>query len=115
VTERGALEEEAERLWAEVESGWEESARHDAFLEHCASHRLLASAARRYRARLDQQPGDAVATRMQQRIIFLASQPLAALAGRPRAASPLSRSRWFAVVVLLSAVAGVVGGMLFVR
>jgi hypothetical protein len=105
------LDAEAERLWGEVQAGWQDPARHDAFVKHCSAAGLLAAAGRRYRLRLDEAPGDAEAARMQQRILTMAAAALAPLAAqRPAAAA---RGRFLLWAVIIGVAAGIVGSLVW--
>jgi len=105
----GALDERAEELWQDVERGWLDQTRHDAFVQYCSRAGLLAGAGRRYRERLDRERDESVATRMQQRIVNMATQMLGPH-GTPT--QPITRTRWFAAVVVVVAVVGALGGLL---
>lgn len=107
------LDEAAEAIWREVLSSWDEEPRHLVFLKHCAATGALAAAGRRYRDRLTADPADAMAQAMQRKVLAMA----AAMLGpppRPPARSFLS-SRWFYVILAVGLLAGMVGGILFVR
>lgn len=108
--ELAALDERGAALWADLGAHWQDDARHDAFLKHCASVGRLAPAGRCYRQRLDEHPGDEIATRMQGRVVGMAS---AALAPSRSAAPPINRSNWFWWVVLVCALGGAAAGLFF--
>jgi hypothetical protein len=91
------LEGAAAALWQELEGAWQDEARHDAFVKHCSQAGLLGPAGRLYRERLDRDPADAIAARMQKRIVAMAT---AALAPIRAPAAPLTQRRWFAWLVL---------------
>jgi len=106
------LDSEGDRLWHEVETVFADPARHDRFVHHCGASGTLPAAARRYRDWLVAHPDEGddqaaadrvVASKMIQRITFLALQPLA------QAARPV-RKRFgrgtLALVVLLAALVG---------
>jgi hypothetical protein len=108
------LDERGEALWAEILRDFPDEARHEAFAKHCAAKGLLGAAGRRYRERLDRDPGDPVAGRMRDRIVGMATAALAGLT-RPVPAAPVTRSRLFWVVIVLFLIAGGMAGMLFAR
>jgi hypothetical protein len=66
-----AGDEEARRLFARAEEAWGETARHEAFIEHCSRTAQLPYAARRYRERLTRNPDDAVARAQQARVVTI--------------------------------------------
>ena len=51
-----ALDAQGDQLWDQLRASWQDEARHDAFLKHCATAGSLAVAGRRYRQRLDEDP-----------------------------------------------------------
>jgi hypothetical protein len=106
------LDQTATTLYAACEAVWEDDARHDKFVKYCSSAGLLAAAAREYRAYLEQHPGDAVATKMQQRIVNMASL-LLSTHKPPR--KPVTSSRGFVIAVGLAAIAGIIGAILYGR
>jgi hypothetical protein len=106
------LDERGDTLWAEVLADWSDPARHDAFLKHCSVAGLLGVAGRRYRQRLDEQPADPVAGRMQARVLEMAT---AAFVRTPTAAVPVTRNTWFWLVLVACGVVGMVGAMLLRR
>jgi hypothetical protein len=108
-----SLDTQGEALWDEVVASWQDSKRHEAFVKHCAANGLLAPAGRRYRGRLDVAPDDEIARRMQERIVGMVTVQLGVARATP--AAPVTRSRWFWVVLLLFAVAGLVAGLLYGR
>lgn len=97
------LDEGAERLWVEVEGAWEDEARHDAFLKHCSLAGMLPAAGRRYRDRLDRDPRDPIASRMQERILAMAT---VTFVQRPPRPVPVTRKNWFWAVLGVFAVLG---------
>jgi len=105
------LDERAEALWAAARDNWRDEHRHAAFLEHCSQAGLLAPAGRRYRERLDADPQDAVAARMQQKVLAMATAGFVP-SGKPPA--PVTRSTWFWGVLVACALAGVLAA-LFLR
>jgi hypothetical protein len=106
------LDPTATALFAACEASWDDEQRHDKFVKYCSASGLLATAARQYRLRLEKQPDDPVATRIQQRIVTMASFLLAKHQPPPE---PLTRSRWFLVLVGVAAVAGLLAALLYGR
>ena len=106
------LDPTAAALYAACEASWDDDTRHDKFVKYCSSAGQLASAARRYRLRLDRDPEDAMASKMQQRIVTMASLLLATHQPPPQ---PLTRSRWFLLLVGLAALAGLLAAILYRR
>jgi hypothetical protein len=106
------LDAEAEALWSAASADWHDAARHDAFLKHCSLAGALAPAGRRYRERLDAQPSDAVAARMQERILTMATASLLHPAAAP---TPVTRQGWFWLVLVIFAVAGLGAALLLKR
>ena len=106
------LDPTATALYAACESSWDDEQLHDKFLKYCSASGLLASAARQYRVRLEQHPDDLTATRMQQRIVTMASFVLTTHQPPPE---PLTRSRWFLVLVGVAAIAGLLAALLYGR
>jgi hypothetical protein len=99
-------------LWAEVEAAWDDQGRHDRFVRHCAAAGLLPAAGRQYRLHLDDHAGDPIATRMQQRIVVMATQLLAMHRQPP---APITRSPWFTIFLVVAALAGIVAAVLYTR
>ena len=106
------LDPTATALFAACETSWDDEQRHDKFVKYCSASRLLATAARQYRQRLEQHPDDLVATKMQQRIVTMASFLLTTHQPPPQ---PLTRSRWFLVLVGVAAIAGLLAALLYGR
>ena len=106
------LDEAAEALFAACQAAWEDDQRHDKFVKYCSAAGLLAAAARCYRLYLDEHPGDPIATRMQQRILTMASLLLST---QKPARQPVTRSRGFVILVGLAALAGIIGAILYGR
>ena len=104
------LDPTATALFAACEAAWDDDSRHDKLVKYCAAAGLLSSAARQYRLHLDRHPGDAVALKVQQRIVAMASLQLTT---HQPAREPVTRSRGFAVFVALAAVAGVLAAIFF--
>lgn len=106
------LDATASALFAACEAAWDDDERHDKFVKYCSTAGLMATAAQQYRRHLDQHPGDATATRMQRRIVTMASLLLVTHQAAPK---PLTRSRWFVVLIVLAGAAGVVAAALYGR
>lgn len=106
------LDPTATALFVACEASWDDEQRHDKFVKYCSASGLLATAARQYRLRLEKQPDDPVATRMQQRIVTMASFLLTTHQPPPE---PLTRSRWFLVLVGVAAIAGLLAALLYGR
>ena len=106
------LDATALALFAACEAAWDDDARHDKFVKYCSAAGLLAAAARQYRLRLDRDPEDAKAGKMQQRIVTMASFLLAKHHPPPE---PLTRSRWFLILVGVAAIAGLLAALLYGR
>ncbi len=106
------LDPTATALYAACEDSWDDELRHDKFVKYCSASGLLASAARQYRLRLAQHPEDPVATRVQQRIVTMASFLLTTHQPPPE---PLTRSRWFLAVVGVAVLAGLLAALLYGR
>jgi hypothetical protein len=108
------LDDEGERLWSAVRDAWTDEGGHDTFLKHCSGAGLLAVAGRRYRERIDESPAapDPIAVRMRERIVTMATM----IMPPPRTvAAPVTRSRWFWVVLAAAAAAGILGGLVFTQ
>jgi hypothetical protein len=106
------LDERGEALWAAVRESWREEERHDAFLKYCSLAGLLAPAGRCYRERLAADPQDALAARMQQRILTMATASFTHPAAPPR---PVTRSVWFWTLLVGCALVGLLGALIFRR
>lgn len=104
------LDERAEALWADALASWNDEGRHDAFLKHCSAAGLLAAAGRRYRARLDERPGDQVTVRMQERVLHLAT--VAFTVQRSRPPEPITRKSWFWLVLATCGALGIAAAFL---
>lgn len=108
-----ALDERAEALWRAAAAAWEDPAGHDAFLKYCSTVGSLPAAGRKYRERLDRDPVDATAARMQQRVVAMAMATLPP----PRVVpgEPITRKKWFWWVFFGAISLGAMAGMWFIR
>lgn len=104
-----SLDSQGAELWQKIASDWSDSALHEEFLKHCLQTGTLAAAGRLYRERLDQDPKDAVAAHMQSQVLAKAALHLSITRTQPR--EPLTRNRWFWVVVLSAMALGIAGGL----
>jgi hypothetical protein len=86
---RGAGDDDA---WAEVVARWEDEAAHRAYLAARAGLDGLAAAGRRYRAALEERPGDPVAARWRDEVLRRATA--VALAALPRTPATHPGTRW---------------------
>jgi hypothetical protein len=106
-----SLDAEGTTMWTALQATWESNeAAHDAFVKHCAKSNRLAAAGRAYREFLDGRPGDLVATKMQSRIVGMATAVLLPLRTTPVATT---KGNWFFWVVAVGAVMGVLAGLFF--
>lgn len=106
------LDTRAGELWAVVLRDFASTESHDAFLKYCSVSGLLAAAGRQYRDYLDQHPADAVALKMQQRVVGMA---MALLPPPSPPKPPVTRSKWFWVVVVGAALVAGLAGIFFTR
>jgi hypothetical protein len=95
---RAHLTTQGQELWQRVEANWQDERRHEEFAKYCLQSNLLPAAGRCYRDRLDRFPGDAIASKMQAEI--LAKATLGLMVQKRQAAEPITRSKWFWVIVL---------------
>jgi hypothetical protein len=99
------LDEKAEAMWTAVRRSWRDESKHDAFLKYCSMAGQLAAAGRCYRLRLDKTPDDEMATKMQERIVAMATLTMA----RPTIpAKPVTRTQWFWMILVIGVIAGVI-------
>jgi uncharacterized Zn finger protein (UPF0148 family) len=113
-SEAPRLDETGEALWSAAADRFAEEARHESFIKHCAATGALAAAGARYRGWLDAHPGDAVAERMQARIVGLMTVQLGAMArGAAPARRSLAQARWFWGVLVLCGFGGLVAALLW--
>ncbi len=88
------------QAWEEVVQGWDDEARHRAYLERQGGLEGLAVAGRRYREALDARPGDPIALRWRDEVVKRAT--VAGLALLPREKPFESRvPRWTRVAGLV--------------
>src|SRR5512140_636984 len=92
--------------WAEVASGWEDEARHRAYLARFQDLEGLATAGRRYRDVLAVRPDDPIAARFRDEVLKRAIAH--GLASLPRQAPELPRAR----LAVRVAAGVVIGGLL---
>lgn len=104
------LDQRGEALWTKVRAQWDAESAHDEFLKHCSTKGLLAAAGRCYRERLDEAPDDAMAARMQERIVTMATVSFAVRPTTPP--TPVTRTGWFWVMVVVCGIGGIVGAFL---
>ena len=107
------LDERGAEMWKLVADNWTDASRHEAFLKHCLQTNTLAAAGRLYRERLDANPKDAVAAQMQLQILSKAALTLSLSKTEPRV--PVTRNRWFWVVVLTAMALGIAAGLYWRR
>ena len=106
------LDEKATALWNQVRRSWKDESKHDAFLKYCSLTGILAAAGRCYRLRLDKNPTDEVALRMQERIVARATLSFA----RPTvAAKPVTRTQWFWMILVVGVIAGTLASFVISR
>ena len=103
------LDSRGTELWQEIQGHWSDATRHEELLKHCLQTGTLAAAGRLYRERLDEDPKDAVAAKMQAQILTKATLTLSLNKSQPREA--VTRSRWFWAIVLLAMALGITGGL----
>jgi hypothetical protein len=108
-----ALDERGASLWRDIQEHWSEAARHEEFLKHCLQSGTLSAAGRLYRERLDENPNDAVANRMQKEILAKATLGLT-INATPRRET-ITRTKWFWTVVLTAMALGIAGGLFWRR
>jgi hypothetical protein len=109
-SEMPRLDARGEQLWADVVDRWEEPETHDAFLKHCSLLTLLPVAGRFYRQRLDLFPGDVMATRMQERLMAMATA--AFIRPSPVHARAVTRNWWFWALLALFGLGGIAAATL---
>jgi hypothetical protein len=105
------LDAQGEELWQKIQGNWSDSALHEDFLKHCLQSGTLAAAGRLYRQRLDDDPKNALAAHMQGQVLAKAALGLSINKSQPR--EPVTRNRWFWVIVLTAMALGIAGGLLW--
>ncbi len=108
------LDARGEELWRNIQGNWSDSALHEEFVKHCLQVNTLAAAGRLYRERLDENPKDALAAQMQSQVLAKAALGLA-INRTTTAAEPVTRSRWFWLIVLTAMALGIAGGLFWRR
>ena len=107
------LDQDGEALWQAARANWDNTAAHEAFIKYCLQVDLLGPAGRLYRERLDQNPKDAVAAAMQKQILSKAALTLD-LHKSPMVV-PVTRSKWFWLIVLSAMAMGILFGLFYRR
>ena len=97
--------------WQQVEANWQDLRRHEEFAKYCLQANLLPAAGRCYRDRLDRFPGDAIATKMQKEI--LAKSTLGLMVQKRQLAAPVTRSKWFWVIVVAAMAAAIAAAFIW--
>ncbi|MBN2573327.1 MAG: zinc ribbon domain-containing protein [Deltaproteobacteria bacterium] len=103
------LDNRGTELWQKIAGNWSDSGLHEEFLKHCLQTGTLAAAGRLYRERLDQDPKDTVAAHMQSQLLAKATLRLTVAKTQPR--EPVTRNRWFWVIVLSAMALGIAAGL----
>ncbi len=103
------LDEKGGRLWAELNQSWNDESLHDAFVKYCSAAGVLPAAGRLYRACLDRDPGNALAAKMQTRIVGMAS---ALMTPTQAGAGSVSRKNWFWWIIIAGALGGLLASLL---
>jgi predicted TPR repeat methyltransferase len=104
------LDAEGEAMWRALIDDWADGPGHDRFVQRCFATGRLAAAAACYRRHLEVAPADPIARRMQDRVVFLATQ---ALAPSARPAGGRRRSPWLTAIVVAAAALGAALGLLY--
>lgn len=107
------LDAAGEELWQKITANWSDAPLHEDFLKHCLQTGTLAAAGRLYRERLDTNPKDALAAHMQSQVLAKAALGLS-ISKTPQR-EPVTRNRWFWVVVLVAMALGIAGGLFWRR
>jgi len=108
-----SLDDTGNDLWRKIEEQWTDSTLHEEFLKYCLQANLLSAAGRLYRDRLDEDPKDAIAAQMQNQVLAKATLGLTIHRSQPR--EPVTRSRWFWIIVLSAMALGIAAGLLWRR
>jgi hypothetical protein len=103
------LDDKGARLWADLNQSWHDESLHDAFVKYCSAAGRLPAAGRLYRACLDRDPGNALAAKMQSRIVGMAT---ALMAPTQRGGTAVSRKNWFWWVIIAGALGGLMASLL---
>jgi hypothetical protein len=106
------LDARAQELWQGVQADWQDQSRHEEFTKYCLQANILPAAGRCYRDRLDAVPCDAIATKMQAEILSKATLGLV-VQQQKRPAEPLTRSKWFWVIVVTSMALAILGAFIW--
>lgn len=106
---REAVSPELEATWQEVLAGWNEQARHDAFVQAAAAARAFAFAAGKYQEATRSRPADPIAPRQLQRVRRTAEAAMLASAQVRHVEQTPYRSA--TAVLILLVVALVAGGV----
>jgi hypothetical protein len=109
---RSKLDARAQELWQGVQADWQDQSRHEEFTKYCLQANILPAAGRCYRDRLDAVPGDAIATKMQTEILSKATLGLV-VQQQKRPSEPVSRSKWFWIVVVTSMALAIIGAFVW--
>lgn len=105
------LDEQGQGLWQAARADWNNTALHEAFIRYCLQTNLLGPAGRLYREYLDQNPRDAVAAAMQKQVLSKATLSLEIQRSPIR--EPVTRNRWFWVILLSAMALGILVGLLW--
>lgn len=106
------MDARAQELWKGVQADWQNQSRHEEFAKYCLQANILPAAGRCYRDRLDTNPGDAMATKMQAEILSKATLGLV-VQQQKRPAEPITRSKWFWVIVVTSMALAILGAFIW--
>jgi hypothetical protein len=103
------MDEKGARLWAELNQSWNDEALHDAFVKYCSSAGRLPAAGRLYRACLDRDPANALAAKMQTRIVGMAT---ALMTPSQPGGAAINKKNWFWWVIIAGALGGLLASLL---
>ncbi len=106
------LDARGQELWQALQADWQDERRHEEFTRYCLQANLLPAAGRCYRDRLDSAPGDALAAKMQAEILSKATLGLV-VQRHKIPAEPLTRSKWFWVIVVTSMALAILGAFIW--
>ncbi len=107
------LDEKGKELWQKLASNWSDASLHEELLKHCLQTNGLAAVGRLYRERLDDNPKDEIAARMQSQVLAKATLHLSIQKTQPRQA--VTRTSWFWIVILAAMALGIFGGLFWRR